>query len=311
MVATDPDATERSSAALERIHRLERQERLRLEQEERHLAQREAVAGGAAAIGGDRLLRAERALRLPMTLLGLAWAVIGIVILTTNASGLAPQALVVTLFILWLVVVVECAARYVLAPNRRAYFAQRHIEPAMVVVPLFQVWRLAGVERVNVLGAEGAERVLAILRHRGLFRVLLAATGLLFLGAWLVMLFEQHAKGSNIHTYFQGLWWAVVTVTTVGYGDFFPVSAGGRAVAVVLMLVGIGLIGVLTATVASFFVAEHADANHQQIKASHEEIGGRIDDIDVRLARMEVALGTAAETTAPATPDLDPPTPAG
>ena len=307
MAATDHDTTERSSAALERIHRLERQERLRLEQEERRLAQRERVAGAASAVGGDRLVRAERALRLPMAILGLAWAVIAIVILTTNASGLAPQALVVTLFVLWLAVLVECGARYVLAPDRRAYFAQRHIEPAMVVVPLFQVWRLAGVERVNVLGAEGAERLLAILRHRGLFRVLLAATGLLFLGAWLVLLFEQHAKGSNIHSYGQALWWGVVTVTTVGYGDFFPVSAGGRAVAVVLMLVGIGLIGVLTATVASFFVQEHADANQQQIKASHEDIGGRIDDIDVRLARMEAALGTAVDPTAPAPPETDPP----
>jgi len=45
-----------------------------------------------------------------------------------------------------------------------------------------------------------------------------------------------------------------VTVTTVGYGDTYPVTAGGRGVAVVLMLVAIGLIGVLTATVASFFV---------------------------------------------------------
>jgi voltage-gated potassium channel len=68
--------------------------------------------------------------------------------------------------------------------------------------------------------------------------------------------FEVHAKGSNIHGFADALWWAVVTVTTVGYGDKFPVTAAGRGVAVVLMLVGIGLIGVLTATVSSFFVSE-------------------------------------------------------
>jgi voltage-gated potassium channel len=142
-----------------------------------------------------------------------------------------------------------------------------------------------------VLWSEGFERFLAILRHRSLFRVLLAAAGLLFLGAWLVMLFETNAAGSNIHSYKDAIWWAVVTVTTVGYGDRFPVTDGGRAVAVVLMMVGIGLIGVLTATVASFFMQEHTDANKEQLQATHEDLGGQLSDIDARLARLEVVLG--------------------
>jgi voltage-gated potassium channel len=121
----------------------------------------------------------------------------------------------------------------------------------------------------------------------------------------------------------------VVTVTTVGYGDRFPVSEGGRAVAVVLMLVGIGLIGVLTATVASFFVQEHTDANKDLLKASHEDLGGRLDDIASRLTRIEAALAggpgsgapdaqpdplpgaprSASPTSAPAAPPSAPPTP--
>ncbi len=77
--------------------------------------------------------------------------------------------------------------------------------------------------------------------------------------AALELSFENGARGSTIHNYGDALWWAIVTVTTVGYGDKYPVTAGGRGVAVVLMLVGIGLIGVLTATVASYFVEEKAD----------------------------------------------------
>jgi len=170
----------------------------------------------------------------------------------------------------------------------------------MVIIPVFQLWRLAGVERVNVLWGEGASRFVAILRHRSLFRVLLAAVGLLFLGAWLVLLFENNAHGSNIHSYKDALWWAVVTVTTVGYGDRFPVSDGGRLVAVVLMMVGIGLIGTLTATVASFFVQEHTDANKAQLQAAHEDLGGRLTDIDTRLARMEAAIGVSGTDKPPA-----------
>jgi voltage-gated potassium channel len=85
-------------------------------------------------------------------------------------------------------------------------------------------------------------------------------------------------------------------VTTVGYGDRYPVSAGGRAVAVVLMLVGIGLIGVLTATVASVFVKEHTDANKEEFKKGHDELGQQLSVISDRIADVERRLGaTPAE----------------
>ena len=112
------------------------------------------------------------------------------------------------------------------------------------------------------------------------------------LGAWLVLLFEENARASNIHDYPDALWWAIVTVTTVGYGDRFPVSAGGRAVAVVLMLVGIGLIGVLTATVASVFIKEHTDANKEEFKKGHADLGQQLSVIQDRLADIERRLGT-------------------
>ena len=66
-----------------------------------------------------------------------------------------------------------------------------------------------------------------ILKHHSLFRVLIAAVVTLFVGAWLVLLFEDNAKGSNIHNYPDALWWAIVTVTTVGYGDRFPSPRAG------------------------------------------------------------------------------------
>lgn len=225
-----------------------------------------------------------------MAALGVAWGVIAIIVFTTESNGLAPEALVSTLFVIWLIVVVECAIRYIFVSDRKRYFASRRVEPAMVVVPFFQLGRLAGVERTSVFCGEGAERFLSILRHRKLFRVLLAAGVLLILGAWLVELFERRAPGSNIHSYWDAIWWAVVTVTTVGYGDRFPVTVGGRVVAIVLMFLGISLIGILTATVASFFMQEHTDANKDQLQATHEDLGSRLTEIDGRLARLETAL---------------------
>jgi voltage-gated potassium channel len=285
---------EPTSAALERIHRLEKVERARIERElakKHRQAETADVRHGATDDRREWLEHLERRIRFPMAAVGVAWAVVGVIVLTTNVSGITPEALVVTLFVLWLVVLGECLFRYIVVPNRRRYFSSRRIEPVMVAFPLFQLGRVAGVEKVTVVAGEGAERFFAILKHRGLFRVLLVALGLLIIGAILVMLFERNAAGSNIHNFQDAIWWAIVTVTTVGYGDRYPVSEGGRAVAVILMFVGIGLIGTLTATVASFFVQEHTDANKAQLQAAHEDLGARLTDIDTRLARIETALG--------------------
>ncbi len=108
--------------------------------------------------------------------------------------------------------------------------------------------------------------------------MLLAVLVIILAGAALELGFEKGAPGANIHNYGDALWWAIVTVTTAGYGDKYPVTAGGRGVAVALTLVGIGLIGALTATVASFFVEQK---NDEQKTDLHE-----------RLDRIETALNT-------------------
>ena len=92
----------------------------------------------------------------------------------------------------------------------------------------------------------------------------------------------------------RGLWWAVVTVTTVGYGDTFPVSVLGRVVASFLMIVGIGFLGLATAAIASHFVNTDAEEKHrrstdkqQQILAREDEIISQLKQLDERLARIE------------------------
>jgi voltage-gated potassium channel len=76
----------------------------------------------------------------------------------------------------------------------------------------------------------------------------------IFLSSVGVHYFEQRANDSNIHSVWDGLWWAVVTVATVGYGDRFPISVGGRIVGLVLIFFGVGMMSLFTATIASIFV---------------------------------------------------------
>jgi voltage-gated potassium channel len=303
-------------SSIERIQRLEQLERERLAEKERRDERRRQVIAGARPSGGrnDLVDRIERVTKYPMALLGLAWLVIGIVVVTADINGSASIVLVGTLFALWAILLAEYLVRLVITPDRRGYLKRRWVEPATVAVPPLQGWHLVGIEKMTLLVREGELRVEAILRHHSLFRVLIAATATLFLGAWLVLLFEENAKGSNIHTYPDALWWAIVTVTTVGYGDRYPATEGGRAVAVVLMLLGIGLIGVLTATVASLFVKEHTDASKEEFKKGHADLGQQLSVISDRLADVERRLGAtaadvaAADPAAPGGPAADPPT---
>jgi voltage-gated potassium channel len=299
-VRTDPasDTVKKKPTSIERIQRLEKLERERLEDKERTDERRRQALAGAKPSGGrhDLVDRIERVTKFPLALLGVAWLVIAIIVLTDEVNGSASTALVGSVFVLWVVMLVEYLVRLVVTPDSLGYLRRRWVEPATVVIPPLQGWHVVGIEKMTLLVREGELRVEAILKHHSLFRVLLAAAGTLVVGSWLVLLFEENANGSNIHNYPDALWWAIVTVTTVGYGDRFPVTEGGRAVAVVLMLVGIGLIGVLTATVASVFIKEHTDANKEEFKKGHADLGQRLSVISDRLADVEHRLGaTPAE----------------
>ncbi len=301
MRAARATTTKKKSSSIERIQRLEKLEQERLEEMERKEERRRQAIAGSKPSGGrhDLVDSIERVTKLPMALLGVAWLVIAIIVLTTDVNGSASRLLVGVLFVLWAIVLVEYVVRLVVTPDTRGYIKRRWVEPATVVVPPLQGWHFVGMEKMSLLVHEGELRVETILKHHGLFRVLIAAAGTLLIGAWLVLLFEENAKGSNIHDYPDALWWAIVTVTTVGYGDRFPVTGGGRTVAVILMLVGIGLIGVLTATVASVFIKEHTDSTKEEFKKGHADLGQQLAVISDRLADVERRLGaTPADVSA-------------
>jgi len=75
-----------------------------------------------------------------------------------------------------------------------------------------------------------------------------------YISAVQITISERMVEGSNIKNFGDGIWWAMTTVTTVGYGDRFPVTTEGRVLAVALMIMGISLVGVITASVAAWFV---------------------------------------------------------
>jgi voltage-gated potassium channel len=91
-----------------------------------------------------------------------------------------------------------------------------------------------------------------------------------------------------------GLWWAMQTVTTVGYGDVTPERTSGRIVAVVVMLWGIAFVAIVVAAITSTFVAraarDHDRADEHQERTAEDRLQARFDDLDARLDRLEQAL---------------------
>ncbi|QUM76439.1 potassium channel family protein [Moritella sp. 24] len=88
---------------------------------------------------------------------------------------------------------------------------------------------------------------------------------LVTLGAIGILLLEQGEVGSNINNGIDALWWSFVTITTVGYGDYYPVTTGGRIIAALLMTAGVGLFGTFTGFISSWFVDGGEDAKQKQI----------------------------------------------
>jgi voltage-gated potassium channel len=145
--------------------------------------------------------------------------------------------------------------------NRKSYLKSHPLEILSVALPFLRPLRLL---RVISFGALIIQKIavgkqLAITLKVFLFSVLIA-----YIAAVQITITERDVPTSNIKGFGDGLWWAVTTVTTVGYGDKFPTTSMGRVLAVGLMLVGISLMGVITASVAAWFVKMSQDESGER-----------------------------------------------
>jgi voltage-gated potassium channel len=109
---------------------------------------------------------------------------------------------------------------------------------------------------------------------------------------------ERHRSGSNIRSFGDGVWWAMETITTVGYGDHHPTTVAGRLVASGLMVIGVALVGVITATVVTWFFSEldvlrdvrKIEAEEERTEESLAQILGELARLNERLDRLESSV---------------------
>jgi voltage-gated potassium channel len=195
-------------------------------------------------------------------------------------------------WLIWASFVAEYIVLFTLAPHRWTMVKTHLLDLLIIVLPFLRPLRAARsarLLRLLVISGRIGVAFRSIRTRDGFRNFLLAVCFVIAVGGLLTYAFEHNHEGSNINSLPDAIWWAIVTSTTVGYGDFAPVSNEGRAVATVLMVVGIGLLGVITASIAALFVGGD---DQDQMQMLHD----RLDRIEQLIAEQKAA---APQTTLP------------
>jgi voltage-gated potassium channel len=222
-------------------------------------------------------------------LLVLALAFLAVLVVPLYAPDLprgVRTALGVANVVLWAAFAADYLVRLALAPDRWRHVRTHIPDLVLVLVPFLRpvrLLRVAGLlgtlsrrtSRAPVLTATATVVLVEVL--------LVVAAGGLVLDA------ERGAQAANITSAADALWWGATTVTTVGYGDRFPVTGEGRVVAVALMVAGIALLGVVTASIAATFVRRLDPASEPEVQGPSPAFGD-LSEVLARLDRIERAL---------------------
>ena len=145
-----------------------------------------------------------------------------------------------------------------------------------IPISAFAIFRVARLFRIVRLlqkmgGGELQHMFTRQLAQSTLLFTLVVALLLIFTIAWLVLLVEQGAPNANIKNYHEAVWWAFVTITTVGYGDYYPVTGWGQSFAVILMFFGLGIIGVLSSYLSSTFISRRRRRRERREGVNEQE----------------------------------------
>lgn len=165
-------------------------------------------------------------------------------------TGLADFLATVTM-VVWVVFGLDYLTRLYLAPGRWAFVRGHPLDLLVLALPMFRPLRAL---RVVPILLRLNRRAVDSLHGQVAMYVTGAVSLIVFIASLAVLDAERDAPDANITSFGDALWWSAATVSTVGYGDSFPTTGEGRWVAVALMLAGIALVGVVTATLAAWFV---------------------------------------------------------
>lgn len=184
---------------------------------------------------------------------------------------------------LYLLFLADFATRVYLSQNKLQYIAANPLDLLIIVLPAFRALRILRVFAALRVIFTRAERVNL---GRAWLGLATAVALVVFIASLAVLEQERFAEDTLISSLPDALWWGFVTITTVGYGDTYPVTAGGQMIAVFLMLVGIGLLGTVTATVAGWV----ADKLRSEQEEAEDEVMAELKALRAEIAELRSEL---------------------
>ena len=228
----------------------------------------------------ELLRRIERFTDLPLLILALALVPLLIVPAVVTVRPPWDDAILVADWAIWAVFAADFGVKLAVAPRRVEFLRGHWLEGLMVLLPFLRplrALRVLRLARVAVALGFNVQVIRDILAQRGTKVIVAAVVGTLVVGATFAYLAERGEPGATITSFGDAIWWAAVTMTTVGYGDVYPTTPMGRNVAVALMLFGIAALSALTATVAAFLVRESREETTladvlAELRALREEV---------------------------------------
>ena len=197
-------------------------------------------------------------------------------------QGVSSALLVAADWCVWTIFVIEYGVLLMLAPDRKRYIAGNWLNAGIIILSFPQLpavmgfvrlARLTRILRLFLVAAKGLRTMKLMVSQKSFLYVLSVTAFLVLVAAQLFHMLEPIPGG-----FADGLWWAVVTTTTVGYGDITPETAGGRLVAVMLMLAGTALIATIAASISAYFIGAERTEEYEDIKSRLDRIERRLEE---------------------------------
>ncbi len=233
----------------------------------------------------------ERVSEWPLVALAVGFlGVYAIDVLWVSIGASWHQALRTIAYVIWALFAVDYLVRLVLAENHRRYWWRHLADLLIIVLPILRPLR---VLRLVMLLRVLNRRAATTLRGKVVLYGVSGAVLLLFCAALAVLDAERHHHGANITSFGDALWWAVVTIGTVGYGDRFPVTAEGRFVGVGLIVAGVALVGAVTASFAAWIIDQLRVQEEEDQSATQRDlhrVEAKLDDVESKLELIELRL---------------------